>query len=172
MTDPMDSLIGLQDALDAGRVELQEFQVGALHPEVRLYHDIPAPGAMRLTYAVFEPASAIVRHSTSRVRAVSLFVRADDFEGLPVFQAGIAVAQHARSQGIGTKLFQQSLEELRNGLGRTPLKEFWIEAIVRQDNDHSNRIASRVLNAQPKRIVDGVSKEPAFQYFLKVHGGA
>jgi GNAT superfamily N-acetyltransferase len=172
MTDPMDSLVGLQDALDAGRVGLQEFQVGALHPEVRLYHDVPALGAMRLTYAVFEPASAIVGRSTCRLCAVSLFVRADDFEGLPVFQAGIAVARHARSQGLGTKLFQQSIEELRNGLGRTPLKDFWIEAIVRQDNDHSNRIASRVLNAHPKTIVDGVSKEPAFQYFLRVHAAA
>ena len=172
MTDPMDSLVGLQDALDAGRVGLQEFQVGALHPEVRVYHDIPAPGAMRLTYAVFEPAPAIVRHSNTRVRAVALFVRADDFEGLPVFQAGIAVAQHARSQGLGATFFQRSLDELRIGLSRTPLKDFWIEAIVRQDNHHSNKIASRVLNAQPKSITDNVSKEPAFQYFLRVHVSA
>jgi hypothetical protein len=163
----MDSLIGLQEALDAGRVGLQEFQAGALHPEVHLYHDAPEPGSMRLTYTLFEPAPA--RPSKTSVRAVVLFVRADDHEGLPVFQAGIAVSQEARSQGLGAKLFQQSLEEIRNGFSRTPLKEFWIEAIVRQDNEHSNKIASRVLDASPKSIVDGVSKELAFQYFMKVN---
>lgn len=171
MTDPMDALTGLQEALDAGRVGLQEFQVCALHPEVRVYHDTPAPGEMRLTYAVFEPAPAIVLHPNPRVRAVALFVRADDLEGLPVFQAGIAVAEHARSQGLGAKMFQQALDELRNGFRRTPLKEFWIEAIVRKDNEHSNKIASRVLSAQPKSIIDGVSKESAFQYFFKVNTG-
>ena len=44
-----------------------------------------------------------------------------------------------------------------------------IEAIVRQDNEHSNKIASRTLDSSPKSIVDGVSKEPAFQYFMKVN---
>lgn len=163
----MDSLNGLQEALDAGRVRLQEFQACALHPEVRLYHDQPALGAVRLTYAVLEPAPA--RPSETGVLAVALFVPADNYEGLPVFQAGIAVAEVARGQGLGTKLFQQALAELRNGFGRTKLKEFWIEAIVRRDNEHSNRIASRVLNASPKGITDGVSKEPAFQYFMKVN---
>ena len=170
MTDPMDSLIGLQEALDAGRVGLQEFQACALHPEVRLYHDEPASGDVRFTYTVFEPVPA--RPSKTGVRAVALFVRADDYEGLPVFQAGIAVSQAARSQGLGAKLFQQSLEEMRNGFRRTQLKEFWIEAIVRQDNEHSNKIASRVLNASPKSIIDGVSKEAAFQYFMKVNVSA
>lgn len=170
MTDPMDSLVGLQEALDTGRVALQEFQACALSPEVLLYHDEPAPGSVRFTYTLFEPARA--RPSKTGVRAVALFVRADDYEGLPVFQAGIAVSQVARSQGLGAKLFKQSLEELRNGFSRTQLKEFWVEAIVRQDNEHSNKIASRVLNASPKRIIDGVSKEPAFQYFMKVNVSA
>jgi hypothetical protein len=170
MTDPMDSLIGLQEALDAGRVGLHEFQACALHPEVRVYQDEPTPGTMRITYMVFESAPA--RPSKTDVRAVALFVRADAYQGLPVFQAGIAVAQEARSRGLGAKLLQQSVDELRYGFSRTPLKEFWIEAIVREDNEHSNKIAARVLNASPKRITDDLSKEPAFQYFMKVNVNA
>lgn len=163
----MDSLVGLQEALDAGRVKLEEFQACALHPEVRVYRDEPALGEMRLTYALFDPVPA--QPSRVRVRAVALFVRADDYKGLPVFQAGIAVSEAARSQGLGTKLFKQSLDELRYGFNRTLLKEFWIEAIVRQDNKHSNRIASRVLDPSPRTIIDDNSREPAFQYFMKVN---
>ncbi len=166
MTDPMDSLNGLQDALDAGRVQLQEFIPCALHPEVRLYRDEPQPRVMRLTYMLSTPDPS--RPSKTEVRAVALFVFADPFEGLPVLQAGIAVRESSRSQGIGAKLFQQALDEIRSGFKRSKLQQFWVEAIVRQDNDQSNRIAARVISPNPKRIVDQVSGEPAFQYFLKI----
>lgn len=166
MTDPMDSLNGLQEALDTGRVSLHEFQPCALHPEVLLYRDEPKPRVMRLTYMLAAPAPT--RPSKTEVRAVALYVFADPFEGLPVLQAGIAVSELARSQGLGAKLFQQSLDEIRHGFKRTPFQNFWIEAIVREDNEHSNRIASRVISPTPKRITDTISGEPAFQYMLKI----
>jgi hypothetical protein len=159
MTDPMDALNGLQAALDAGSVDLNPCD---LHPEIRVLLDHPN-GTPRFTYAQL---------SGKRVQAIALFAMTEPIQGITCFQIGYAVTEYARGQGIGTRVLQQAIEELNHGLSRTPVKEFYLEAVVSTVNVASNRIATRLLSDSPKSSNDCFSGEPIFQYLRRVQCGA
>jgi hypothetical protein len=166
MTDPMDSLRGLQSALDSGAVRLQQFQPCVLHPDVSVMLDSPAPGCTRFTYAKLVPSP---EHDSRRcVHGIALFIVTEPIDGVACFQTGYAVAESARRKGLATALLQQGIDELTFGMSRTPVAEFYVEAVVGADNVASNKIAARVLSATPEAIKDEDSGEEAFQYLLKV----
>lgn len=158
MTDPMQALNGLQTALDAGAVRLQPCDV---HRDLMVLLDHPT-GTPRFTYALM---------AGRLVQAIALFALVQPHEGLQCFQLGIAVIEKMRGQGIGSRVLQQSIGELRNGLSRTPMKEFYIEAVVSIDNHPSNAIAKRLISDSPTNITDAFSKEPALQYLRKLKSG-
>jgi hypothetical protein len=159
MTDPMDALNGLQLALDAGSVRLNSCD---LNPNIRVLLDHPN-GMTRFTYA---------QVSENKVQAIALFVLTETILGIPSFQIGYAVTESMRSQGIGTKVLQQGIEELKNGLSRTPMKEFYLEAIVSTINVASNKIAKRLITDSPELDSDCFSEEPIFHYLRRVQCGA
>lgn len=151
MTDPMDALNGLQAALNAKTVQLQRCE---LHPEVGVLLDTPR-GTPRFTYAQVQDGN---------VQAIALFVVVDGVEGLPCFQVGYAVAEPMRGQGLSSKILRQGIDELRHGLSRTPMREFYLEAVVSDANIASNKIARRLISDSPKPCNDDFSGEPAQQY--------
>lgn len=155
----MDALNGLQAALDARAVQLSPCQ---LHSSIKVLLDHPN-GTPRFTYAY------VVGRT---VQAIALFVLVEPYEGLPCFQVGYAVLGTMRGKGVGTHVLAQSIDELKNGLSRTPMKEFYLEAIVSTGNDPSNAIARRLISDSPSTCTDQFSNEPALQYFRKVAGGA
>lgn len=155
MTDPMDALNGLQSALDAKSVQLQSCEV---HRNLRVFLDHPM-GTPRFTYALIEGG---------KVNAVALFVLIDPVEGVPCWQIGYAVVAQMRGKGLGTRILSNAIEELQNGLKRTPMKEFYLEAVVSPNNEASNKIARRVLSATPVPGTDQFVDEPALQYLRKV----
>lgn len=159
MTDPMNSLNGLQLALNAGTIQLSKCDV---HPRLKVLLDLPNNIA-RFTYAQVDGNS---------VQAVALLVMTEPVEGLPCFQLGYAVTESLRGQGIGSKITQQAIDELVNGLSRTPMKEFYLEAIVACENHASNNILKRLISEPPKPCKDGFSGEPAFQYLQKLRCAA
>jgi GNAT superfamily N-acetyltransferase len=108
----------------------------------------------------------------SKVQAIALFGLTEPIQGVPCFQIGCAVAESMRGQGIGAKLLQQAIEELRHGLSRTPMKEFYLEAIVSTANVASNRMVKRLIADTPEPGIDHFSQEPIFQYLRKVQCGA
>lgn len=155
MTDPMDALNGLQTALNAGTVQLRPCD---LHPNLTVLLDHPN-GKPRFTYALLDG---------SAVQAIALFVLIEPYEGLPCFQVGYAVLETHRGKGVGSRVFQQSIAELANGLRRTPMKDFYLEAIVSTGNDASNAIARKHISESPSACADEVSNEQALQYFRRV----
>ncbi len=150
----MFALNGLQSALDAGAVQLRPCD---LHPQMKMMMDEPT-GKPRFTYALVDGG---------KVQAVALFALVDPNEGLNCFKVGFAVLEKLRGKGVASRILQQSIDELRNGLGRTPMKEFYVEAIVSTGNDASNAICRKILSASPSSCVDAFSKEPALQYLRK-----
>jgi hypothetical protein len=155
MTDPMDALNGLQTALNAGTVQLRACD---LHPDLKVLLDHPN-GKPRFTYALVDDHT---------VQAISLFVLIEPYKGLPCFQVGYAVLEALRGKGTGSRVFKQSIAELANGLRRTPMKDFYLEAVVATGNDASNAIARRHISESPIACTDEVSNEQALQYFRRI----
>jgi GNAT superfamily N-acetyltransferase len=120
-------------------------------------------GRTRFTYAQIR---------ARKVEAIAIFVLAEPLEGLPCFQSGYAVVEPVRRQGVGGRVLRQAIEELAHGLGRTPMKEFYVEAIAGTENEASNKLARRLISNAPTACDDCFSNEPAFQYPRKVRSGA
>jgi hypothetical protein len=156
MTDPMAALNSLQRALDN---KLVFFQRGKLHRDLQVLLDEPAPGKTRFTYASI---------SNGKVMAIAIFALADPVGGVPCFQLGYAVLESARNGGLGAAIVAKSIEEISNGFKATPLKKFYVEAVVGISNVPSNKIAAKTLAATPTDCTDAFSGEPALQYLRLV----
>lgn len=155
MTDPMDALIGLQSALEGEAVRISPCK---LHPELGVLLDHPA-GKPRFTYALAK---------SGQVLAIALFVLVEPINETPCFHIGYAVIESSRNKGVGSLILEHAIEELRYGLSRTPMKEFYLEAIVSTDNVSSNRVAHKLISDAPEVGNDCFSGEPIFQYLRKV----
>lgn len=155
MTDPMDALKELQKAIDAQLVQMNPCE---LNPHLQVLLDHPN-GTPRFTYAQIDHG---------KVQATVLAVGADFVEDIPCFQIGYAVAPQYRSKGVGQQILQQALAEFKNGMSRTQLTEFYVEAIVSTDNLPSNKIASSLISQSPTPCTDEDTNEPALQYLCKV----
>jgi RimJ/RimL family protein N-acetyltransferase len=155
MTDPMDALRGLQTALDSGIVAMRPCE---LHSELAVLLDQPTDKP-RFTYALIEKNSVV---------AVALFVLAEPVRGVRCFSIGYAVIEARRNEGIGSRILEQAIDELRNGLARNGAREFYLEAIVSTQNLASNRVARKLISKSPESGTDCFSGEQIFQYFRKV----
>lgn len=157
MVDPMDALLSLQPAIESHRVELQPC---ALFTDLALLIDYPN-GHKRTTY---------VRQPDGVAAAIVMVAEVDPYEGLPCFQLGYAVLTTHRGRGIGLRIVEDAIAELRHDLKRAGLKAFYVEAVVSPSNVPSNKIASRLIAATPSLITDMDSGEPALQYLRRIEG--
>lgn len=132
----MNALVSLQAALAARAVSLHCCE---LHPEIGVLVNSTTENSLRFTYAL------VLR---GQVQAITMFVKTDPAQGAPFFHVGYAVAESARRQGLGSRILQQGIEELKNGFCRTLMPGFFLEALVSKDNEASNNIslASRTVN--------------------------
>jgi hypothetical protein len=156
MVDPMDALRTLQPAIDSDGVQLQLCE---LFDDLKVMIDYPL-GEWRLTY---------VAMSNGRADAIVQFIKADPVKGVPCFSIGYAVQELLRGQGLARRTVANALAELENGLRRSSLGKYYVEAIVSRSNIPSNRIAARLISDAPVSIIDAFSGEPAFQY-MKLFG--
>jgi GNAT superfamily N-acetyltransferase len=155
MTDPTDSLLGFQKALDDRELHLQR---GERDKELFVHADQPQ-GVMRLTY---------VRIDQGIATALAVFVIAEPLEGLPCFQLGIAVPETHRRRGLAKAIVEAAIAEMKHGFARNNIASFYIEAIVGADNIASQRVVAATLSDKPKEIIDKFSRLPALQYLRKV----
>ena len=155
ITNPMDALYSLQRALDDGIVALTACE---LYPELAVLLDQPTDKP-RFTYALIEKKKVI---------AIALFVLTEPVQNLPCFSIGYAVTESRRSVGIGSRILEQAIEELRHGLSRNRVSEFYLEAVVSTENTPSNKLARRLISDAPERGTGCFSGEPIFQYLRKI----
>ncbi|HEX7115273.1 MAG TPA: hypothetical protein VF193_09080 [Steroidobacter sp.] len=151
MVDPMDALVKLQEAVNRGSVALWP---GEVYPDLGVWMDAPL-GRSRVTYA---------KLAGSEVQAVALFFHNGFINNIPCFQTGYAVVEAMRRRGMASQLVAMGIEEMRTGLRRNGVQEFYVEAVVGLDNTASNNLARRLLSEAPERITDQLSGEPALRY--------
>lgn len=151
LTDPMNALIDLQRALASKQVTLRACSV---HKELGVILDEPM-GVPRFTYASVERRI---------VRAVGLLAQTEPIDGVPCFQLGYAVEESSRRRGLGQSIAAAAIDELRFGLSRHSVKQFYVEAVVAVSNAPSNKIARRLLSESPTAGIDTGSKESILQY--------
>lgn len=133
-----------------------------LHSEIHVLRDEPLPGEPRFTYAVID---------RGRVLCSVTVVLNGLYEGLPCLQIGYSVIETARGEGLATSTVRKAIEELQLQLGRTGVARFYIEAVVATNNVPSNKLASRLLTANPARSTDSRSGTEAYTY-LKLYSTA
>ncbi|WP_164833195.1 GNAT family N-acetyltransferase [Sinorhizobium meliloti] len=158
MTDPHEALKSLQAAFRNGGIPPRR---GELDSEVYVHLDFPT-GQQR------EPRFTYFLLQGGVVAASATFVFGEPVEGTPCFQIGYAVDEGHRNRGLAQKLVKAALAELRNGFGRSTMKEFFIEAVVGVENIASQRVAAKVFSAAPVEGNDSLSGAPALQYLRKI----
>ncbi|MFD1745792.1 GNAT family N-acetyltransferase [Rhizobium helianthi] len=155
MTDPMAALISFQRELKRGTLQIQPCETD---PNLFVHLDHPT-GKPRFTY---------VRLEGKTVASMAIFALVEPIERQQCFHMGYAVAEGFRHQGRGREIAAAALRELANGFSRTPIRTFYVEAVVGVGNEASHKIAAKLLSGMPTPITDEISGEPAFQYLLKV----
>lgn len=151
----MSALKSFQQELPRGELKLQRCE---LDHNLFVHLDHPN-GTQRFTY---------VRIDGTAVTALAMFVHVDPVERTQCFHLGYAVPERFRGKGRGKDIVAAAIAELTHGFSRTPIKTFYIEAVVGADNQVSHRIATKLISAMPTAITDEVSGVPAFQYLRKV----
>lgn len=151
MTDPMDSLRLLQQALDE---KIVDFQQCDLYPDVAIHYDTPND-TPRFTYAILKDKVA---------QSIALFVRTEPVEGILCFQMGWATIESMRGKGLATDIVTKGISELKNGMDRNGINKFCLEAVISESNIESIKLAGKLFTESPKPCVDSFSGVDAFQY--------
>jgi hypothetical protein len=147
MTDPLQALVSLQAEIRKG----MPTHPTEKYPSVRVVLD-ERNGRVRYTYARIEHG---------RVKAMAMFVRMENIDGIGCFQIGYAVPDKYRGRGWAKEILEQGLDELSNGLARHGVEKFYVQAVVGTSNLASIGVATRLLTDTPVWTMDSVSGEPA-----------
>lgn len=151
MTDPLNSLIHLQDAIDQ---RLISFQPCEIYSEISVHYDTPND-TPRFTYAIFNGKEA---------QSISLFVMTEPVEGVHCFQMGWATIDTMRGKGLATEVVSKSIAELKKGLSRNRIDKFCIEAVIAESNIESIKLAKKIFTHDPKSCTDSFSGVQAYQF--------
>lgn len=152
MPDMMESLKSLQDALDNG--EFLQMQTCVLNKQYKVILDHPM-GNARFSYAKMDKG---------QVRAFSVFVQADHINGVPCFNIGYAVQQKYRGKGLAVEAVNVGVEELKNGLGRAWVKEFYIESVIDVSNLASIKVSEKLFATTGTEVTDSNSQKLCLRF--------
>lgn len=155
LPNPHDAMQSLEKAIASGEVRLQK---GTVDPTLWMTVDKPN-GEMRLTY---------VRLEGSKVVALVMAVECEPFESKVCFNIGYAVAETCRGKGYAKEIVKAAIAEMQKGFGGAGMTEFYLEAIVGEDNLASMRVAEQVISSTFSSKPDGFSGIPIRQYLLRI----
>ena len=150
MTNPMNGLKSLQDQLNNG-IYLRPCE---LYSELKMYVD-KQDGSHRFTYA---------RVESGIIKSLTILIPAEPLNGKPCFSIGYATREEFQGNGLASEVVEKSINELKNGLQRNNIKEFYIEAVIGVENISSQKVANKIISNEREQIVDVVSGEDAYCY--------
>jgi RimJ/RimL family protein N-acetyltransferase len=156
MTDVMPAMESFQAELLLLGEEKPER--GVLDRELYVHMDRPK-GGFRATY---------VRLEGRTITAYIEFAPCDPIDGKPCFNIGYAVPEAYRNQGRAKEIVRAAIAEMQHDSVQYGQPVFYVEAIVGADNKASRRVAEQTISDKPKKIKDGISGKPAFQYVRKI----
>lgn len=155
LTDPHDGFVSFQIALTNNLINPNPCSI---HPEISVLEDF-ANDVHRTTYALIEKGQA---------KGYVVFAKVQAYKGLPCFQIGYATGIKYRGKGVATDLLKKSIIELINTY-KNSIDELYLEAVISPSNKPSLALTSKIFTDEPLKIKDGLSGEPALQYFLKIN---
>jgi RimJ/RimL family protein N-acetyltransferase len=151
MPDLAAALESFQEALLAGNITIAP---SLSHHNLHVFQD-NAEGQLRITCAwIIE----------GEVFGIVVFVPVEDVESTTCFNVGYAVDPAHRNTGVGGKIVDLALSELKNILSQYGNGQYCVEAVINTQNDPSNKIARKCISPTPKNITCQVSGDDAFQY--------
>ncbi len=150
MVNPMDGLKELQKAMNSGF----DLTPCALYSDLTMVADTP-DNKPRFTY---------VKTDSGHITAYGVYVFADPIDGVMCLNMGYAVPPKYQNKGLGSEIIKKSIEELKNGIRRQGISEFYIEALVGVDNHVSQKLAKKFISSEFKKVTDSHSGLPAYHY--------
>ena len=151
MDNLMDALEYLQEALDAGTVQMRHCEI---YPGLQVLVDYPN-GDLRLTYANI---------IAGIVQSIAVFVLTKSVGRVGRFSLGFAVNVSSRGCGLAKEIVLQAIDEMSRGLTRNGISEFYVLAAVPESNIPANRVARQVLSDSPQRSTSPDFDEPMLIY--------
>lgn len=158
MVDPSDALTSFQQAIINGRIPHAQLHRGNLDSEILVHLDHPNE----------KPRFTYVKLKDKTVTALVVVVLVEPLNNTPCFHIGYAVPELYRGQNLAKNLVKAAIAELKSGMARQGVDEFYLEAIVGVDNAPSNNIAKDIISNNPTNIIDSFSGLPALQYITKI----
>jgi hypothetical protein len=155
MTDPYDSLTGLQTAFKLKQIVLNNCKTTDF---IKMHSDKPQ-GQLRFTYA---------RMEGKKVVSIVVIIPAEPIERVPCMAIGYATHKLRRKKGLAIKTIKASLKEFEHGMNRNGVSEMMIEAIVGKENIASQKVAERVFKVEPREGTDQFSGEACLAYVGKL----
>jgi GNAT superfamily N-acetyltransferase len=140
MIEPMAALKSLEEELGHG-IALIECE---LNPSIDLILDFPA-GEQSICYANIEQGA---------VRSIAVLLPIEPIEGVPCFGIAFAVSEAYQRQGLAVGIVEVVIAELRHGLSRNGIVEFYIEAIVAAQNVGAQKVVRRQLATEFDEVFD------------------
>ncbi|CAM4439764.1 GNAT family N-acetyltransferase [Vibrio agarivorans] len=108
-----------------------------LHEDLYMHFDQPE-SQTRFSYALLA--------NGGRVKAYCVAVLGQQYEGKLCFDVGVTTFKKFRSQGHGTAVLMKAIDELKNGLSRNGVKEFYIELKVDKGNEVSHKLCRKIAD--------------------------
>ncbi|MFA0465435.1 GNAT family N-acetyltransferase [Vibrio breoganii] len=125
-----------QKALNNNLISLDKCET---HNDLFVHFDQPE-GHARFTYAI--------KATGTRIKAYCVAVSGDPYKEKFCFDVGVATFKKFRNQGNGTAVLSKAIDELKNGLARNGIKEFYIELKVDRDNQASHKLCKKFADEE------------------------
>ncbi|MGC9535280.1 hypothetical protein [Vibrio atlanticus] len=120
-----------QKALNNNLIETQK---GEVHSDILVHLDSPE-GKPRFTYALMATGT--------RIKSSCVAVMGEPYNQKPCFDIGVTTFHKFRKQGHAEIILNKAIDELRNGLGRNNIAEFYIELKVDKGNEASHKLCQK-----------------------------
>src|SRR5204863_9609697 len=96
------------------------------------------------------------------------FLGAESVVDVACLSIGYATMVSAQIRGLASSTVAKAIDDMRQGLAKHGIRRFYVEAIVSQSNEYSQKVAQRTLGPAVKSGVDHFSGEPIYQYLRLV----
>jgi len=116
-------------------------------------------GELRTTYVALENGMA---------QCIVQFLGAEPVDNIPCLSIGYATMVSAQNRGLASSTVAKAIDDMRQGLAKHGIRRFYVEAIVSQSNEYSQKVAQRTLGPAVKYGVNHFSGEPIYQYLRLV----
>lgn len=144
MDNPMDGLLGFQQALNEG------MPVNKLDANYVIFHDKTESGN-RYSFAKVIDGEA---------QSLATFGQEEPIKGLDCYSINYSVNEKYRGRGLAVETVNKGIEELKKKFSRS----FFVDAIIDETNIHSINVAKKIFSNSGINTNDHLSGAPSLLF--------